>query len=350
MKLQDASKVIYEQKYQLKDLHGNQVDKDVNDTFRRVAKAVASVEVNMPVKCNICFGSGVCVKPLIAPEPPDVPCPNGCKKSEGDFDLVTFWEGQFNWALNNGLLGAGRIMANAGAEEYKPGTSLINCTVSDTMPDSMEGIFKVLNQAALTLKSGAGIGYEFSTLRPKGAMVNGVGASTSGPLSFSDIFEAMCRTISSAGGRRGAQMMTFSISHPDIEEVINVKREDGRLRKFNISILITKDFMEAVKDDADWDLYFPMSKAEDPTKVKTIAKEWPIYDKNHLYYESPEPENKREAICRVYKTVKARDLYNKIMKSTYDYGDPGFILIDEYNDKNNLWWAELIRATNPCGR
>ena len=239
-------------------------------------------------------------------------------------------------------------MANAGAEQYKPGTSLINCTVSDTIPDSMEGIFRVLEEAALTLKAGCGTGYEFSTLRPKGAIVSGVGASTSGPMSFADIYDAMCKTISSAGGRRGAQMMTFSICHPDIEEVIDIKREDGRLRKFNISILITKNFMEAVKNDDDWDLYFPITKKEwDKYEhwqcPKTVYKSWSNIEDNYIV------NSDGYIKCKIYKTVKARYLYNKIMKSTYDWGDPGFILIDEYNAKNNNWWVETIRATNPCG-
>jgi len=220
---QPASLDIWDKKYRLKDKHGNAVDADIQATYDRVAKALAEVE----------------------PEE---------KRAE--------WQRRFAWALAHGAIPAGRITSNAGAAEHKPATSTINCTVSGTIPDSMDGILGMVHEAGLTLKAGCGIGYEFSTLRPKGAYVSGAGAYTSGPMSFMDIYDKMCFTVSSAGGRRGAQMGTFDISHPDVIDFIRAKREAGRLRQFNLSCLITKDFMEAVKTDADWDLVFPASKTE----------------------------------------------------------------------------------------
>src|SRR5690554_6843991 len=167
-------------------------------------------------------------------------------------------------------------MSNAGAEKYKPATSLINCTVSQIVKDSMEGVLDSNVQAGMTLKAGCGIGYEFSTLRPKGSFVSGAGAYTSGPLSFMDIFDAMCFTVSSAGGRRGAQMGTFDISHPDVADFIRAKRENGRLRQFNLSCLITDEFMQAVKRNGSWDLVFPASQQEyeDPD-TRIVWRYWP---------------------------------------------------------------------------
>lgn len=294
MKLQPTSQEIWETKYQLKDSQGNPVDKDLNDMNQRVATALASVEPT-------------------------------------DRD---HWYAKFLWALENGAIPAGRILSNVGAEKYKPATSTINCTVSGQVPDSMEGILDSVKEAGLTLKAGCGIGYDFSTLRPRGAFVNGAGAYTSGPLTFMDIYDRMCMTISSAGARRGAQMATFDIRHPDVEEFITAKREDGRLRQFNCSLLITDRFMDAVKGDADWQLIFPTSDLE-PGSYPTTMAEWPGYS--------------GPVLCRVYKTVRARDLWNTIMKSTYDFAEPGFILIDKVNQMNNNWFCEDIRATNPCG-
>ena len=162
----------------------------------------------------------------------------------------------------HGAIPAGRITSNAGALEHKPATSTINCTVSGTVSDSMADILDKVHEAGLTLKAGCGIGYEFSTLRPKGAYVSGAGAYTSGPLSFMDIYDKMCFTVSSAGGRRGAQMATFDVGHPDVLEFIRAKREDGRLRQFNLSLLITREFMDAVLADKDWPLAFPINQRE----------------------------------------------------------------------------------------
>ncbi len=194
-----------------------------------------------------------------------------------------------------------------------------------------------------------GIGYEFSTLRPKGAYVSGAGAYTSGPLSFMDIYDKMCFTVSSAGGRRGAQMATFDVGHPDVMDFIRAKREDGRLRQFNLSLLVTDEFMQAVQDSADWKLAFPVDEKEvaedgldldDPGQI--IWREWPI---SHNYVTNKEGQ----VACKVYKTIKAKHLWDMIMTSTYDFAEPGFILIDKVNEMNNNWFCEKIRATNPCG-
>ncbi|MDH5648279.1 MAG: adenosylcobalamin-dependent ribonucleoside-diphosphate reductase [Gammaproteobacteria bacterium] len=303
--LQPASYDIWDKKYRLKTKDGETLDETVEHTYQRVAKALAEVEISKE------------------------------KQEE--------WYGKFVWALRQGAIPAGRIMSNAGAQAHKPATSTINCTVANTIPDSMNGILSSVHEAGLTLKAGCGIGYEFSTLRPKGAFVSGAGAHTSGPLSFMDIFDAMCFTVSSAGGRRGAQMGTFDISHPDVMEFIRAKREDGRLRQFNLSCLITDEFMQAVKNDDNWQLAFPATESEysDP-KSEIIWRYWPstqgyITDKIG------------RVACKVYKTLPAKRLWNLIMASTYDYAEPGFILIDKINEMNNNWFCENIRATNPCG-
>jgi ribonucleoside-diphosphate reductase alpha chain len=308
---QVASVDIWDAKYRLKDSRGVPVDADMQETFSRVAKAIADVE-------------------------------KGKKKKEE-------WEAKFQWALENGAIPAGRIVSNAGALEHKPATSTINCTVSGTIEDSMDGILEKVHEAGLTLKAGCGIGYEFSTLRPKNAFVSGAGAYTSGPLSFMDIYDKMCFTVSSAGGRRGAQMATFDVSHPDVIDFIRAKREDGRLRQFNLSLLITTEFMEAVKNDTDWPLVFPVAEDEvqrdglditDPAQV--IWKDWHV---KNGYMQNDEGQ----VACRVYRIIKARNLWNVIMTSTYDFAEPGFILIDKVNEYNNNWFCETIRATNPCG-
>ncbi len=308
--LQPASQDIWEQKYRLKDRSGQPVDLDIDDSYQRVAKALADVEAT--------------------PE------------------LRSKWYEEFLWALRHGAIPAGRILSNAGAQEHKPATSTINCTVSDTVNDSMDGILKKLYEAGITLKSGAGIGYEFSTLRPQGAYVTGAGAHTSGPLSFMDIFDKMCFTISSAGGRRGAQMATFDVGHPDVFEFIQAKREDGRLRQFNLSLLITDEFMQSVIDDTDWPLAFPLTEEEVTSESidlsdseQVIWREWPVRDQ-YVCNESG------QVACKIYRKVKASELWNAIMRSTYDFAEPGFILIDKYNEMNNNWFCENIRATNPC--
>lgn len=310
IQLQSASADIWDKKYRLKDKHGNEVDKDIDGTYKRVAKALADVEEE------------------------------GLRKK---------WYEKFLWALRNGAIPAGRIISNAGAQEHKPATSTINCTVSGTVPDSMKGILEKNLEAGLTLKAGCGIGYEFSTLRPRGAYVSGAGAYTSGPLSFMDIFDRMCFTVSSAGGRRGAQMGTFDVSHPDVVDFIRAKREDGRLRQFNLSLLITQEFMEAVKTDGDWPLCFPITEKEVQGSKLDLSDEsqvvWRDVPDNTPYVK----DSTGRVACRVFKTVKAQKLWNVIMTSTYDYAEPGFILIDKVNQQNNNWYCENIRATNPCG-
>ena len=307
--MQPASQDIWDKKYRLKTKHGVPVDADIDGTYQRVARALADAE-------------------------------------ETD-EKRKYWYDRFLWALRRGAIPAGRITSNAGALEHKPATSTINCTVSGTITDSMDDILGKVHEAGLTLKAGCGIGYEFSTLRPRGAFVAGAGAYTSGPMSFMDIYDKMCFTVSSAGGRRGAQMGTFDVSHPDVRDFIRAKREDGRLRQFNLSLLITDGFMQAVEDDADWPLVFPVSEKEagdidfnDPQAV--TWRDWP-YTEGYL------TRDDGMVACKVYGHVKARHLWDMIMVSTYDYAEPGFILIDRVNEMNNNWWCETIRATNPCG-
>ena len=264
-------------------------------------------------------------------------------------ELRAHWNEKFLWALRHGAIPAGRIISNAGAWEHKPATSTINCTVSGIIQDSMDDILRKVHEAGLTLKAGCGIGYEFSTLRPRGAYVSGAGAYTSGPLSFMDIYDKMCFTVSSAGGRRGAQMGTFDIGHPDVMEFIRAKREAGRLRQFNLSLLITREFMEAVQQDADWLLAFPLlAKEAEQDRVdlndagQIVWREWPTT--NGLIV-----NDNGQVACKIYRSIRARRLWDVIMSSTYDYAEPGFILIDRVNEMNNNWFCENIRATNPCG-
>jgi len=258
---------IWDMKYRLKDADGTPRDTTIEDTWTRIARALASVEKDS------------------AP-----------------------WEARFYAALEDfRFLPAGRITAGAGTGRT---VTLFNCFVMGTIPDSMGGIFDALKEAALTMQQGGGIGYDFSTIRPRGAAVHGVAADASGPLSFMDVWDAMCRTIMSAGSRRGAMMATMRCDHPDIEAFIAAKSDPARLRMFNMSVLVTDPFMAAVKADGDWTLAFD---------------------------------------GKTYKTLKARDLWDGIMRSTYDYAEPGVIFIDRINAMNNLNYAETIAATNPCG-
>ena len=258
---------IWDMKYRLKEADGTEIDHTVQDTWRRIAKDLAKVDAD-PAK----------------------------------------WEEKFYDALEGfKFLPAGRITAGAGTGRQ---VTLFNCFVMGTIPDDMGGIFEMLKEAALTMQQGGGIAYDFSTIRPKGALVRGVAADASGPLSFMDVWDAMCRTIMSAGSRRGAMMATLRCDHPDIEDFITAKSDAARLRMFNMSVLITDPFMEAVKEDADW----------------------------HLVFEG-----------KTFKTVSARGLWDQIMQATYDYAEPGVIFIDRINNANNLNYCETIAATNPCG-
>jgi ribonucleoside-diphosphate reductase alpha chain len=309
--LQAASVDIWDQKYRLKGADGRAVDADPAATLARVARALADVETTPALR--------------------------------------DAWYDRFLWALQRGAIPAGRIIANAGAGALKPAVSTINCTVSGTIGDSMDEILSRLHEAGLTLKAGCGVGYEFSTLRPRGDFVSGAGAQTSGPLSFMDVYDRMCLTISSAGGRRGAQMATFDVGHPDVLEFIRAKREDGRLRQFNLSLLITEDFMRALAADEEWPLAFPLRSEEaeranvdldDPQQV--VWRNWPLHEGYPCRADG-------RVACRIHRRVKAGAVWDAIMRATYDYGEPGFILIDRVNDWNNNWFCENIRATNPCG-
>ena len=305
---QKASVDIWDTKYRLKTKLGEVVDETMDDTYQRVARALAEVE------------------------------------PEHQRDQ---WYESFLWALRSGAVPAGRIVSNAGARHHKPATSTINCTVSGIIGDSMHDILDKVHEAGLTLKAGCGIGYEFSTLRPKGAYVSGAGAYTSGPLSFMDIYDKMCFTVSSAGGRRGAQMGTFDVGHPDVLDFIRAKREDGRLRQFNLSLLITDDFVNAVRANGEWALAFPIDQREyensdidleDPEEV--LWRDWPAngYVTNDA----------GQVACKIFRKLPARRLWDMIMASTYDFAEPGFVLVDRVNEMNNNWFCENIRATNPC--
>ena len=265
--IEPISQQIWDMKYRFKAPDGSPIDRTIEDSWRRVATALAAVE-----------------------------------------DTPDAWEEKFYQALDGfKFLPAGRIWAGAGTERA---VTLFNCFVMGTIPDDMSGIFEHLKEAALTMQQGGGIGYDFSTLRPKGAPVKGVGADASGPLTFMDVWDAMCLTIMSAGHRRGAMMATMRCDHPDIEAFIEAKRDPGRLRMFNLSVLVTDSFMAAVRDDSPWELVFG-------------------------------------GTC--YKNLPARELWDKIMRATYAYAEPGVIFIDRINRANNLNYAEIISATNPCG-
>ncbi len=307
--LQPASFDIWDKKYRLKSKRGDAVDETIDDTYKRVAKALSETEATA--------------------------------------EKQKYWYERFLWALRRGAIPAGRITSNAGALEHKPATSTINCTVSGTITDSMDNILDKVHEAGLTLKAGCGIGYEFSTLRPRGAFVAGAGAYTSGPMSFMDIYDKMCFTVSSAGGRRGAQMGTFDVAHPDVKDFIRAKREDGRLRQFNLSLLITDEFMDSVAADGDWALVFPVHVKEQNevdlgNANEVVWRDWPTKE-NYV------SRDDGLVACKIYGHIRARHLWDMIMVSTYDYAEPGFILIDRVNEMNNNWWCETIRATNPCG-
>lgn len=295
--MQPIAKKIWQEKYALPT-----VDKTPEDTMLRVAKALAEVE---PTEKE-------------------------------------YWAKMFYTAMLMGAIPAGRIMSNAGADSYKPRTALINCTVSSRIQDSMEGIADAWKQGALILKAGCGIGYNFSTLRPKGAAVAGAGARTSGPLPFMDVFDAMCATIASAGDRRGAQMGTLDIWHPDVLDFIQAKRKDGRLRNFNLSVLVSDEFMEAVATDSKWELYFPI-RPSDPRPNKAVYKKLPdFFDKGYI-------ESNGMIACKVYAEVPARELWDAIMQSNYKFAEPGVLFVDTINKMNNNAFCEHITATNPCG-
>jgi ribonucleoside-diphosphate reductase alpha chain len=308
-------------KYRLKDPDGTIIDQTPEDTCLRVA--------------------------------------NGLSELEKDSAL---WKNEFLRLISSGrMAGGGRIMANVGSGSYKRDASPINCVVLRQIPDSMEGIMQTAKEAAMTLRAGCGVGYDFSTIRSKGAFVYGAGAETSGVISFMKIFDATCGTVMSGGGRRGAQMGCLDIQHPEIESFITCKRQDGVLRYFNLSVLITDAFMKAVVNDEQWQLWFweKCERCEDDEQVVLIEKgDIPFRhsDSEHFKF----AEDHTEVVSgncttdtifkkRVFKVMPAKELFDKIMKSTYDFAEPGFILVDRINKENNLWFCEIHRACNPCG-
>jgi len=287
----EISRHIWNSKYRFRD--GDVVhDRTVDDTWRRIARALAGAEKN-------------------------------------DWSR---WESRFYEALKDfKFLPGGRIQAGAGTGRR---VTLFNCFVMGTIEDSMDGIFDGLKEGALTMQQGGGVGYDFSTLRPQGAPAKSVGTVASGPVSFMQIWDAMCGTLLSTGARRGAMMATLRCDHPDVEAFIDAKRDSRALRRFNLSVLVTDAFMDAVRRDEDWALVFP---AEDGAAAgfETVRRQW-----------SGRSEPVR---CRVYKRMPARALWDKLMRATYEYAEPGVLFIDRINQLNNLWYREHICSSNPCG-
>lgn len=288
----DISRRIWDTKYRFREL-GEIRDQTVEDTWRRVARALASVEQSGRAE----------------------------------------WEQRFYTTLEDfKFLPGGRIQAGAGTGHR---VTLFNCFVMGTIEDSLDSIFDALKEGALTMQQGGGVGYDFSTLRPGGMPAVSVGVTASGPVSFMQIWDAMCATILSTGARRGAMMATLRCDHPDIEEFIRIKQDAAKLRHFNLSVLVSDAFMRAVHDDADWPLVFPMGSRDIASAENTVERVW---------------SGSTTAVrCRVLRTLRARQLWDQIMQATYDYAEPGVIFVDRVNEQNNLWYAEQISATNPCG-
>ncbi len=266
-------------------------ERDVTETWRRIARALAAVE------------------------PKD----------------ASLWEKRFFSILQNfQFLPGGRIQAGAGTARN---VTLFNCFVLGTVTDSVPGIFRALQESAVTMQQGGGIGIDFSTLRPRGMQTKGAGTIASGPISFMQVWDAMCGTILSTGARRGAMMATLRCDHPDIEEFVTAKQQTGQLRRFNLSVQVTDEFMAAVRNDADWPLIFPAAAVD--REGETVLRQW--------------PGSSAPVSCRVVRNIRARALWDKIMRGTYDYAEPGVLFVDRINRLNNLWYREQISATNPCG-
>jgi ribonucleoside-diphosphate reductase alpha chain len=286
----EISRHIWDSKYRFRDAEAIH-DQTIEDTWRRIARALASVEREPPA-----------------------------------------WGARFHAALEGfKFLPGGRIQAGAGTGRR---VTLFNCFVMGVIDDSMDGIFDGLKEGALTMQQGGGVGYDFSTLRPRGTAAKSVGATASGPVSFMTIWDAMCATLLSVGSRRGAMMATLRCDHPDIEDFISAKHERGQLRHFNLSVLVSDAFMEAVRADRDWALVFPVA-ARDRTGGEVVERVWSGRDGS--------------VPCRVYRRVRARLLWERLMRATYEYAEPGVLFIDRINDENNLNYRERISATNPCG-
>lgn len=289
------SRLIWDSRYRYRD--GTAVhDTCIGDTWRRIARALAAVETQEQAR----------------------------------------WEQAFYQLLEDfRFLPGGRIMAGAGTGRR---VTLFNCFVMGTIEDSMEGIFSALKEGALTMQQGGGVGYDFSTLRPYGCRAWAVGGIASGPVSFMRIWDSMCATLLSTGARRGAMMATLRCDHPDILAFIDAKRDPRELRHFNLSVLVTDAFMQAVQDDADWALVFPAAQLEDVTPAANatiLERDWPGHD--------------APVACRVVRVLRARELWERLMHASYDYAEPGVLFIDRINHWNNLWYRERISATNPCG-
>jgi ribonucleoside-diphosphate reductase alpha chain len=281
----DISRHVWETKYR----HAH--ERSITDSWRRIARALAAVEPNDPVG----------------------------------------WEARFLRILQDfKFLPGGRIQAGAGTARN---VTLFNCFVMGLIEDSIPGIFKALQEGAVTMQQGGGIGLDFSTLRPRGTLAKSAGTIASGPVSFMQIWEAMCGTILSTGARRGAMMATLRCDHPDIEEFIAAKQQPGQLRRFNLSIQVTDAFVAAVRSDAEWPLVYPGAVFDGDGE--TVLREW--------------PGEARAVSCRVIRRVRARQLWDRILQATYDYSEPGVLFIDRINQLNNLWYRERITATNPCG-
>jgi ribonucleoside-diphosphate reductase alpha chain len=288
------SQLVWDTKYRWRE-NGILRDQNIQDTWRRVASALASVEPNQRQQ----------------------------------------WEQRFYQVLDGfKFLPAGRIMAGAGTQRH---ITLFNCFVMGVIEDSMDGIFDGLKEGALTMQQGGGVGYDFSTLRPRGTYAHSTGGIASGPVSFMRIWNTMCSTLLSTGYRRGAMMATLRCDHPDIEEFILAKQTSSELNHFNLSVQVFDEFMQAVQRDENWALVFPAAElgASDPANCETVMRRWPGQSE-------PIP-------CLVIKRVVARELWNKIMRATYDYAEPGVLFVDRVNQFNNLWYCEYISATNPCG-
>ena len=285
----DVSRHVWETKYRYRgrDAH----ERDIADSWRRIARALAVIEAR------------------------DVPA----------------WEERFFAVLQNfKFLPGGRIQAGAGTARN---VTLFNCFVMGTIEDSIAGIFRALEESAVTMQQGGGIGLDFSTLRPRGARARGAGAIASGPVSFMQVWDAMCGALLSTGARRGAMMATLRCDHPDIEEFVRAKQQPGQLRRFNLSVLVTDAFIKAVRSDAEWPLVFPAATFE--AKGETILRQW--------------PGQTGDVPCRILRRVRARELWDLILGGTYEYAERGVLFIDRINHFNNLWYRERIAATNPCG-
>jgi ribonucleoside-diphosphate reductase alpha chain len=287
-----VSEHVWDTKYRFRD--GTSVyDQTIEDTWRRVAQALAAAETRDP---------------------------GGW--AEHFYQQLTGYK----------FIPAGRILAGAGTGRC---VTLFNCFVMGTIEDSMDGIFEALKEGALTMQQGGGIGYDFSTLRPRGTAARRVGMLASGPVSFMHIWDSMCGTVLSSGFRRGAMMATLRCDHPDIEEFIDAKRNPGVLRRFNLSVLVSDDFMQAVASDDDWPLVFPLVAEHKIDGRETLMRHW--------------PGQSAPVACRMHRVIRAKSLWNRLMKAAYDTAEPGVLFIDRVNRLNNLAYCEQIQATNPCG-